>query len=355
MKIIISLVSSLFLLLSCSKSRDYNYLSYEDFPSKESLYAEVVHLDSATFRYPFRIFAEDSILFIMDLHNIDNYFHAYTLNGHEHIASFGKRGEAPDEMLSGENFRFISRDSIWSLDANRRLLTRWGFNEQGDSILQKGVIALDKEILRPLDFVMYNDSTFIIPDYSGEYRFCWVDAHGHIINRTGKIPTENKKAEESLPALAQAWRSFIDYNPRNGVLAAATQLGEVLEIYNLKDSTHFVIEGPNGEPHYTISGGYAIPDGIMGFTDIQVTDNYIYTAFQGKTFKDINRNQGQLTDGGEHIYVFNLKGEPVAQYDLDHNIYAIQADEANNMIMALDVNYDQPVLTFKMTGMKKQH
>lgn len=353
MKIILSLVGSLFLLLSCNKSREYNYLSYEDFPSKESLYAEVVHLDSVTFRYPFRIFTEGNTMFIMDLHNIDNYFHAYSMPGFQHIASFGKRGEAPDEMLSGENFRFVSRDSIWSLDANRRQLIRWGFNEQGDSILRKETITLDKDILRPLDFAMYNDSTFIIPDYSGEYRFCWVDAHGHTINRTGKIPVEDSNAAKSLPALAQAWRSFIDYNPHNGVLAAATQLGEVLEIYNLKDSTHTVIEGPNSEPQYAISGGYAIPDGIMGFTDIHVTDQYIYAVFQGKTFKEISNNQGQFTDGGEYIYIFNLKGEPIKKYDLDHNIYAIQVDEANNRIMALDVNYDQPVLTFKTTALTK--
>ena len=180
-----------------------------------------------------------------------------------------------------------------------------------------------------------------------------MNANGHIINKTGKIPTENKKANESLPALAQAWRSFIDYNPQNGILAAATQLGEVLEIYNLKDSTHFVIEGPNGEPHYAISGGYAIPDGIMGFTDIKVTDNYIYTVFQGKTFKEISRNQGQFSDGGMYIYVFDLEGNPVTRYALDHNIYALQINEGDNTIMALDVNYDQPVLAFKTAGMKK--
>ena len=41
---------------------------------------------------------------------------------------------------------------------------------------------------------------------------------------------------------------FIDYNPRSGILVAATQLGEVLEIYNLKDSIHTVRIGPHGEP-----------------------------------------------------------------------------------------------------------
>ena len=65
------------------------------------------------------------------------------------------------------------------------------------------------------------------------------------MHKFGVIPTVDEDALRNVrPALAQAWRSFIDYNPRNGILAVATQLGEVLEIYNLKDSTHVVCMGP---------------------------------------------------------------------------------------------------------------
>ena len=30
--------------------------------------------------------------------------------------------------------------------------------------------------------------------------------------------------------LAQAWRSFMDYNPNNGILTMATQLGQVVNV-----------------------------------------------------------------------------------------------------------------------------
>lgn len=34
----------------------------------------------------------------------------------------------------------------------------------------------------------------------------------------GGIPTTNEEAlKHARPVLAQAWRSFIDYNPRNGI------------------------------------------------------------------------------------------------------------------------------------------
>ena len=116
------------------------------------------------------------------------------------------------------------------------------------------------------------------------------------------IPSLNEEAlKEARPALAQAWRSFIDYNPHNGVLVAATQLGEVLEIYNLQNGFHRVCLGPKGEPEFKLAGGYAIPDGIMGFSDVQVTNEAIYAVFHGHTFKEImaqhqKREELQMVD-----------------------------------------------------------
>ena len=165
----------------------------------------------------------------------------------------------------------------------------------------------------------------------------------------GEIPSTNEEAlMQARPALAQAWRSFIDYNPRNGVLAAVTQLGEILEIYDLKDSTHVVRIGPNGEPKFKVSEGYGIPTGIMGFCDVQVTNDAIYAVFQGRTFKEIAEaaQKGDMTDGGRYIYVFNLTGEPLGKYELDHVIYGMFVDEQCRTIVATDVNRDEPIVDF---------
>lgn len=135
------------------------------------------------------------------------------------------------------------------------------------------------------------------------------------------------------------------------MLVAVTQLGEVLEIYHLKDSTHLVCIGPHGEPEFQVSEGYGIPTGIMGFGDVQVTDNAIYAVFQGKAFKDIieNARQGKrLPDGGQFIYVFTLQGEPLRKYVLDHYIHGIYVDEQRGVIVATDVNSDEPILEFNL-------
>ena len=219
-------------------------------------------------------------------------------------------------------------------------------------MLRLEAVSLDEELLRTLDFVQYDDSTFITPDYSGDSRFCLVSRQDRLLRKIGTIPTANEDAlKNARPALAQAWRSFIDYNPRNGILVAATQLGEVLEIYNLKDSTHLACIGPNGEPEFQISQGYGIPTGIMGFSDIQVTDNVIYVVFQGHAFKDIMQKAQQginLPNGGQNIYVFSLEGKPLRKYALDHYIHGISVDEQKGIMIATDVNKDEPIIEYKL-------
>ena len=325
-------------------------IPYTDFPETENLIACILPMDTAVFRFPFRIKMQGDTVAIMDLHGMDHFIHLFHYPNFSYITSLGKRGDSPEEMLSVENIRW-NGNSLWVLDANGLKLTRFGLALSNDSLLREEAVSLDKEILRGLDFVIYNDSTFIIPDYSGESRFCWVDRMGKLLHKMGIIPTTNEEAlKHARPALAQAWRSFIDYNPRNGILAAVTQLGEVLEIYNLKDSTHIVRVGLHGEPEFQIAEGYGVPTGIMGFSDVQVTDTAIYAVFQGDIFEEISRKmqKGDMTDGGRYIYVFSLSGEPIRKYVLDHYVYGISVDELNGIIVATDVNSDEPVVKYKM-------
>ncbi|WP_302030029.1 BF3164 family lipoprotein [Bacteroides congonensis] len=337
------------ILLSCGKNhKDYgkNVFPYSGFPQEKELRGEVIELDTALFRYPFRIRIKGDKAIVMDLHGSEYYGHLFQYPSFRYLSSFGRRGDSPTEMLSMENFRLCNHE-LWTLDANKSELTRLDFSSSGDSLLREETVTLDEDILRPLDFTVYDDTTFVIPDYSGESRFLKVSCKGKLIEKIGAIPTANEKAlQEARPALAQAWRSFLDYNSRNGVLAAVTQLGEVVEVYNLKDSTHVVRIGEHNEPEFKVSDGYGIPTGIMGFSDVQVTDSAIYAVFHGTPFKEIARQSGRLPDGGKYIYAFSLKGEPMCKYVLDHYIYGIWVDEATKTIMATDVNSDQPILKF---------
>ena len=328
--------------ISC-KQMDEN--RYTNFQYSSSLSSSTINVDSLYLRYPFRIKHRDSIALILDLHHPEYFYHLFSYPEFKHKYSFGRRGEAPTDILSAENFRFLSDEGMYGLDANKHLLTNVSFENDSETVLNKE-IALDKDIIRALDFVVYNDSCFIIPDYSGKYRFHFVDSYGKIKKSYGKIPSSKHK--NGNIALAQAWRSFIDYNPNNQILAMVTQLGEVLEIYNLKDNTHTVKIGPHGEPEFKTGNEMAIPSGIMGFSDIQVTDKYIYAVFHGRSFKEIAKQSPNAMDGGKFIYVFSITGEPMYKYTLDHHIYGIDVNEETKSIYAVDVNSNNPIIKYKI-------
>lgn len=253
-------------------------------------------------------------------------------------------------MLSAEMFQFSALDSVWALDANRMLITRWSVSPADKTVSCKEEIRLDTKLVRSLDFYRM-ESAFLITDYLGDFRYHKVSHSGKPIKSIGEIPTEINYEQDIRPALAQAWRSFTDYNPKNGIYAMATQLGETLEIYNLKTQTHNVIYGPGGEPQFIAKGGEGFPTGIKGFVDIQVTDDYIYTVFDGMSWKERDKfyERGMAAPkGGHFLYVFDLEGNPVRKYTLDKNILGIHIDEKTNIGIATCAESDNPIVTFKL-------
>ena len=77
----------------------------------------------------------------------------------------------------------------------------------------------------------------------------------------------------------------------------ATQLGEALEIYNFTDTTQTVRYGPNGEPQFAISQSEGIPTGIMGFSDVHITDHSFIPYFMAVVSKISGRhtNEGKIS------------------------------------------------------------
>lgn len=339
------LMASLLALNACQLDMKPSYFA---FPEEKILVSSSIMLDSIELRYPFRIRIIDNLAVVLDLHGYKQYCHVFSYPDFRYLNSFGHKGEAPKEMLSADNIR-IKDGAFWTLDANKREINIYHKRERINSFVCSQSIALDPIVLRPLDFTFGCDSNFVIPDYSGQNRFCIVNMNGKLVRKVGFIPSYDSSTPNDCAILAQAWRSFIDYNPHNDVLALVTQLGEVLEIYHLKDSTHITQVGIHGEPQFKYFGNYAVPSGIMGFSDVQVTDSAIYTVFHGRTFKEISRQvESRRVDGGRFIYVFSLQGKPLCKYILDKFVYGIHVDEKRRIITATDVNNEHSLAVFKI-------
>ena len=321
------------------------------FPVIEELQGRVIPLDSVFFRYPYRLEVWDDRVVIEDLHGSDYFYHLFTYPGFRYLSSFGQRGEGPEEMQTVDDF-FWNGQTLWALDNIKSELVRWELNKSRDKMIRTECIKLDKAAFRALDIVPFPNNSFLIPNYSGDSRFCQVDRNGKLIKKWGEIPTERKGDLQKYPyAFGYGWRSFIDYSPKTGILVAATQLGEVLEIWNVKKNTHKVIKGKLGEPEFEILPEYAIPAGAVGHNDIQVADRAIYVIYRGISIKEemLARQKGKpFLTGGRTVRVFSLEGEPLKEYKLDHSVSGIWGDEQAGKMWALDVNSDEPLVEYNL-------
>ena len=321
------------------------------FPMTEVLQGRVIPTDSVFFRYPYRLEVRGDRVVIEDLHGPDYFYHLFTFPDFHYLHSFGQRGEGPEEMQTVDDFRWNGQ-TLWALDNIKSELVRWELNDSRDKMLRKERIKLDKATFRALDIVPYQNNSFLIPNYSGDSRFCQVDRNGKLIKKWGEIPTERKDDLKKYPyAFGYGWRSFIDYSPKTGTLVAATQFGEVLEIWNVKKNTHKVLKGKLGEPEFEILPEYAIPVGAVGHNHIQVTDCAIYVIYRGISIKEemMAHQKGKSSqEGGMTVRVFSLEGEPLKEYKLDHSVSGIWVDEQAGKMWALDVNSDEPLVEYSI-------
>ena len=241
---------------------------------------------------------------------MDYYYHVFTYPSFKYISSFGKRGEGPEEMISAENIRWGGDNTAWVLDGSKNRLSRYGGIAPGQEPKLEENISLDKAFMRPLDFDLSDTDSFVIPDYSGENRFSWADMAGNLLHKSHCIPiTDEKRLQESAPAVAQGWRSFISFSPDKKLLVTVTQLGDVLDIYNIENGRHINYKGEDGEPEFHVtSEGYGIPAGRMCYYDIQVTGHYIYAIYDGRKFSDIVKEK-EYKQGAKQLRVFDFDGK----------------------------------------------
>ena len=353
MKKLLSLIILLVLMAiyAFTKSSPKTEHSEITFPVTEELQGRVIPIDSVFFRYPYRLEVRGDRVVIEDLHGPDHFYHLFTYPDFRHLHSFGQRGEGPEEMQTVDDFRWNGQ-TLWALDNIKSELVRWELNDSRDKMLRTELVKLDKATFRALDIVPYQNNSFLIPNYSGDTRFCQVDRNGKLIKKWGEIPTERKNDLQKYPyAFGYGWRSFIDYSPNTGTLVAATQFGEVLEIWNVKNNTHKVLKGKLGEPEFKILPEYAIPTGAIGHNDIQVTDRAIYVVYRGVSIKEemLAHQKGKpLPGGGKTIRVFSLEGEPLKEYKLDHSVSGIWVMEEAGKLWAVDVNRDEPLLEYTL-------
>ena len=318
-----------------------------DYPLLESV---EIPIDTVLFRYATYFRVQGDIVVIFDLHNSDYYCHTFTYPEFKYISSFGKRGEGPNEILIADNIRWAGEEEMWVLDNAKNRMTRYSGIARGKTPKLEEHVKLEQTLMRALDFDVYNKGQVVIPDYSGEKRFSWVDlSSGKLHHKWMEIPMGNKTILKNNPyAAAAGWRSFMAFTPDKKRLVTVNQFADRLDIYQVADGALVTTVGSeNKEPRFEISSkGYGIPSGGICHYDVQVTNRYIYTIYDGRSFKETQGLGSGYKQGGQLLRIYTHKGELLKGYKLDRFITGIYVDETTGILYGLDVNADEQVVKF---------
>jgi hypothetical protein len=339
-----------YIIVGCNNNGMHNRVTtYSSFPEVKELSPVQITLpeDTVFMRYPYRIAKTDSLFFIFDLHPLEYYMHCFSCPEFEYVGAFFKRGQGPDEYVSADNIQCVN-DTLY-FDSSRNIMSVVAVKS-----LQAGNPVI-KKIKFPDEFGFLNRGVkigkhFYFPIYlynnaMEKSRILKFDNNGNFLSSFGKI-----NASDTVDAPAyQGWNPFISGNER--ILAAATQLGEVIDIFSFENDAvvQHTVKGPGGEPVFQRSGNFAIPNGIMGFEDIVATNGRIYAVYCGQTMKEYYAQGNEAKKGGKFIYIYDYSGRPLKKIILDRWITGLYIDTNTSIVYMLDANSDQPLFTLPLS------
>ncbi len=310
---------------------------------------EVV-LDTALFRYAYRMRVYGNIAVIFDLHNAEYYYHTFSYPEMEYKASFGRRGQGPDEMMSAEGMRFDSEGMLWTWDIGRLEMRRYSIDDQGLPRLEQ-LVHLSDTLLRPMDFVLVDDNTAVMPDYTGQARLGWMSLKsGKLIKKWERIPTDKMELlRNNGPAVAEGWNSFMGISPDKDVIAMGTQMGDRMDIYNLRTGKHIVAEQSGEQPAFhPFEEGWSAPSGGLYYFDTQVTKDHIYAVIDGRTREEGMEKGSDYRQGGKRVRVYDHQGNLQNTLLLDRRIAGLFVDEEAGILYGLDVNADEQIVRYDL-------
>ena len=332
-KVIVS-ITCLSILIACNKMGSGSIIQVNEFPENSDITCVQMHLSEDNLvEYPCKVIVTDSMLFLLDLGRAADYFvHSYSLVDYLYHQSFFKRGQGPDEYLSINNIQIL-RDTLYAYSSTNEVVCLPLDNIGNDTEINRYKMSSDFGYLNRGHKI---NEYFYFPVFNSfnDNRMLELNRNGELVSSFGELVSDLS----AIDIVAyQAYMPFL--NGRDSILVAATQFGEVLEIYNLNDYSQTTVVGKNGYPKFQEINGFAVNKGIVGYEDVQVTERYIYALFNGESeeLKVVNRQ------GGRYLYVYSHDGTPMLKLTLDRYIIAFFVDELNQRAYLLDVNSDTPL------------
>lgn len=330
--------------ISCKQVEKKSDSDATDFENTVTLESSKIDLSPEYIGHVLDMILIDDFVVIEDIFHRDNVLFIFDTKTKLITRKYCSKGKGPGEVIE-PTFNMVYdpfENKIQLFDTNLKKALLYKINKNSEEKLEFlkeyriDIDELKNEWIREL----FKINDWFLATGSGgrfsESRFCILDKD--------LIPIKfcNNYFEYGDGIPFNHAKSILSFNPSISIKPDQTKLvfcsyiGATLEIFDLTDipeKIHLDISRNLYSPIYEVNkNAHHVSISwsdktIIGFEDIYVTDNYIYTL--------LNESRGDSYSYPNKINVYDWSGNKVVQYILDENICSLAVDEKKEIIYAV--------------------
>lgn len=331
----------LFLCMSCAYEKKQNEVLV--------LQHEVLDFSDMLIGSPGDIQKVGDCLIVLDYRQ-DSMFHRVDLIKNRYMGMFGAKGQGPDDFIHPSSLKILDDESFTCYDSSTDCLNLIELCQADDKVGISRMLRYAKMLT--FDVVPMSDSIFIVNGETDGAMLALIDKDGKVLSLSDEYPYKDE-AEGNIPVRfrAMAYQGTLRVNP-NSYFAYVTMNAKQVHLYKVENKQIIkigeVIEGyGHYKPNMVREGGYGVAhkgEYPECYTDLAVTDEYVYALYSGRTFKEYRLSCYEC----ETIYVYDWTGKLVKTYRLDVPVVQFCIDEDEKMIYAIANIPDPTIVCFKL-------
>jgi hypothetical protein len=341
-KYILFIVVSFFLTVGCQKDFGRKKIIYYD------IFPKTVLLNSNTTSpvkddiYPIIMGLSDSLLVLCDI-NSEIHFYVYNVPEMKYLGSFGKQGKGPkdfsDPVFWGQFEQTKTNSKIWVYQTNKMAFTLVDIIKSistTNAYIEKNII-MSPETGAAVNIISLKNNKFVGGGRVEQGEFF---IYNNIKNKIQWKPLiiddiDYIEAMKTNNLLTSYKQGVIKIKPDKSKFVKIFAYMPIIDVYNENAELSFSIIMRDCKFPSFRNKQFDEETNVF-FTNVFLTDNYIYALNQNCNLLQLSKNSCYNTE----ILVFDWNGKPVCKYRINETFSSMApfvVDERNNKLYTISI------------------
>lgn len=320
-----------------------------------AVHVEPLPGDTLMLGYVGSITVRDSLLFLVDYghaNQAEALVQLYSYPSLRPLCRFVNRGKGPNETLGLSGY-VVDGDSVrvfvgWP---PRMFVYALADLVRGDRLPAR-VIPYPEGPCSYASGFQKLDSGFVLTRFYGDPavgRVIRIDSIGGVVGSYYSIPYRPEDIEQiagtSKENIMMLWQAEVAAAGEKVVLG--TKMGDVLEIYNLRDSSlNRIVRGPDGPPEAECNGNTIVFGVKSGYLDLKIVGDRIYALYRYERQSEEDEAESAEENKMSVLRVFDFDGNWLKSYVLDRPLGPFDILTDGRTVVAGDPTAEYQLCTF---------